>query len=980
MPYPVVRSVARLPKAAAVVALISLAIVAATSTTAAPPDHPASKAARAQGHEWAAQGRERGPQRVSRERLIKLASERIEHAAPEPIRTEGVGPGNLNWESIGPTHMTGEFWSGGANVAGRVTCVAPHPSNPMTVYATAAQGGLWRSTDQGATWSALTDGLPSLSSGWVAIDPLSSTLWYATGEQHYCGDCFYGEGVWRSTDSGVNWSQRGTASQVGSYISRVVLQPGSSSTLLVASDLGVVRSTNGGVNWSVRLASGWCNDLVFDPSNASVAYCAVQAAGIYKSTNGGSTWTWLGFGSGLPTGGGYDRINLAISPSSPQTLYAGYTQFNGHLFAMYKTTDGGASWTQLPNTPDYPGGQGWYDHTIAVHPANPDHVFAGGMYPYVPGTYGVIRSLDGGANWIDITASPSGIVHPDQHSLAFGIDGTLWLGNDGGVWRSTNNGDDWINCNTGLPIAQLYAIATDPRTANHVLGGTQDNGSLRWTGTSIWPVIFGGDGGSALIPLYPVDRSYTTTNEMGTIARWDAGTFLDAYAGPWVGVDPVDWGNAPLIEDQYGANSLLLGTNRVWRSPDGESWSAVSGDLSASGGVLRSIAIAGLLTQPPPPPGPHPRLYASSSDGALSYSTDAGNNWIRRDPPAGSNPIPDIVPNPCENGEVFVCVDRASGGRVYHTTDFGVSWTNATGDLPAGRRVMSLAAEFRNCPGYGSLPTFLYAGTDAGVYVSRNAGTTWTKATLGLPNVAVYDLVAETYLASTGEQRDRLLAATHGRGVYRAALDTQPPGLVLTYPNGTENVPIGGSLSIAWQGSDASPPVNMLVLLSRDGGSTYPESLATGIVTMGTTFGYTIPWTATGPPTNNARVQVKATDALGNVNPATFSPGFRIYDPADAVAGDVPDRFALGRPSPNPGRVPVGLDFAVPRAAAVEVSVLSVDGRLVRRLASGSHVPGRHRLAWDGRDESGSPVGSGIYFVRLNTPGYRIAHRLALLK
>jgi hypothetical protein len=294
--------------------------------------------------------REPPREKIPVEELNRLAAERTDRV---PVGWSSkdleIAPSALAWTSIGPTPITGEYWSGNANAAGRVSCVAPHPTDANIVYIAAAQGGVWRTTNGGASWTPLTDQLSSIASGWVTFDPtLPSVLYYGTGEQHYSGDSYYGDGLFQSVDGGANWIKIASKAQVGSYIARVLVDPANPSRLFVASDIGVVRSVNGGVSWSVVWSGSsdqWANDLLFDPANSAVMFAGIYDLGVLKSTDGGTSWTLLA--GGLPGSGSFYRVNLAIAPSNGQILYASFVDFADNLKGLYRTADGGASWTHL---------------------------------------------------------------------------------------------------------------------------------------------------------------------------------------------------------------------------------------------------------------------------------------------------------------------------------------------------------------------------------------------------------------------------------------------------------------------------------------------------------------------------------------------------------------------------------------------------------------------------------------------------------
>ena len=695
-----------------------------------------------------ADGRESPPERLSVDELLRRAHE-IGDRVAVGARTGGatpLAPALLSWVPLGPAPITGDYWSAYGNAAGRVSAIIVHPTSASTAYIGAAGGGVWKTTNAGASWTVLTDGLSSISSGALAFDPSNSnTLYYGTGEQHYSGDSFYGDGLFRSTDAGVGWTKIASKTQVGNYIARVRVSPTSGSILFVASDIGVVRSIDGGSSWSVVLSGGpasWCNDLVMDPSNSSVLYAALYGIGVYKSTDGGTIWALLA--GGLPAAG-LQRINLAIAPSNGLVLYASFVNASGGLLGMYRTANGGTSWTALGATPNYLRTQGWYDNCLVVDPANANVCYAGGVFPYDAGDTGVIRTADGGASWTDITFGIDGAsVHPDQQIMTIGPDGRLWLGNDGGVYTTTDGGLHWSDRNTDLGITQFYKIAVHPNDTGRMLGGTQDNGTLQYAGATAWPQLEAGDGGPSAYEWDSPNIYYSSYVTMFYLSRWNAGTYEGDVTGPWMAAgDRASFLNGPLTVDPNLPNTLLAGTYRAWRTANsGATWTSISGDLT-DGGVLRSIAVA--WTAPN-------TIYTGSTDGVVYYTTDA-STWTRRSTGLPVAFIPDLLVNPNDAQTVYTCARRGSGDRVFKTVNAGVAWTSVTGDLPGSVAPHSMVVD------YLGTPPVLYLGTDFGVYSSTNSGVNWIKET-GVPNTAIFDLLID----SAGN----LVVSTHGRGMWRA--------------------------------------------------------------------------------------------------------------------------------------------------------------------------------------------------------------------
>lgn len=669
--------------------------------------------------------------------------------SPADPALRGAGA-RLDWEFLGAKPIAFEYWSGIDDASGRVASIAVHPTDPAIVYAASASGGLWKTTDAGLTWTPLTDSLPSLNCGWVALDPGDPDIVYLGTGEYATGAS--GAGLFRSVDAGLTWTQIATSSQVGTTVSRIVVDHADGSIIHVAGNSGITRSTNGGASWSALQLSN-VSDVVMHPTNSSILYCGRRSDGVYQSVDSGATWTRLS--GGLPTSSDIRRINLALSQSNPLVLYAGIVNSSSGLFGFYKTIDGGANWASMTNTPNYPSPQGNYDHFVGCDPTDENVVYAGGVFPsYAPA--GVIKSVNGANTWTDITIGVfGGQLHPDQHCIAFGSDGTVWIGNDGGVWKSTSGGAEWINCNASLAVTQNYQIALHPTDREQLMGGTQDNGTIaRYGDTLIWPQVLGGDGGFAAYDRDDPLTFYTTYVRLA-IFRFVNGSYNATITGPWAGVDSVGF-IAPLVMDPNDTRVLLGGTTRIWRTLNARAnpvtWTAISPHINGGSGVLSAIAVAR---------GRSNIIYVGSTSGRLTVTTDTVN-WIDRS--AGLPlfvAIGDIVIDPADPQHAFVCSYATSGGRVFETFDAGATWVSRTGNLPTGRSGRALAIDWR------TVPPRLFVGTGSGVFASYDGGTTWIAENVDLPNVNIGDLQIDAL-------QDYLYVGTYGRGAWRTPLPCLP--------------------------------------------------------------------------------------------------------------------------------------------------------------------------------------------------------------
>jgi hypothetical protein len=648
------------------------------------------------------------------------------------------------WSFLGPRPISSEFWSYENRAGGRVVSIAPHPSDGNVVYIGTASGGVWKSVNAGTNWLPLTDELPSLNNGVLTLDPSSpQTVLVGTGE-YQTGSL--GDGVFRSTDAGATWQRIATAA-VGTRCSGLAVSPSDSQVIHFTGDLGYWRTANGGTTWT-RILTGDCSALEVDPTNAQRVFAAVNGGGIYRSLNGGATMTRL-TSPGLPTSG-FDRIVMDMSASNPQIMIAAFLS-GGGVSTVVKTVDGGATWTSISMV-SFCSPQCWYDAYVAIDATDPNRMFAGGVDPRYA-TAGVLRSINGGTTWTEVSAGGNGL-HPDHHAIAFGPGGVIWEGNDGGISKSTNGGTTWINMNETLAATQSYDVALHPTAVERMLQGTQDNGtSERTTATLVWPQLQTGDGGQSAFDPSVSTRRYTTY-AYGTLYRWSGSTGTNITGG-WTS-DPVNF-IAPFVLDPNTAATLLVGTNRVWRTVNATaatpSWTAISTSALAGGGTLNTIAIA---------QGASGTIYTGSSEGNVYVTTNgtvANPTWTNRTGSLAGRPVSKIVIHPTTPGTAYIGRTSTTGPRIHRTVNFGANYTDVTGTLPSGAPVNALAVDF------AFTPPVMYVGSGSGVYVSFNDGLTWVKDDATFPNVNIGSMAI--HLASR-----TLTVGTYGRGVWRTPLAT----------------------------------------------------------------------------------------------------------------------------------------------------------------------------------------------------------------
>jgi photosystem II stability/assembly factor-like uncharacterized protein len=424
----------------------------------------------------------------------------------------------VNWTALGPAPVN----SAGALSTGRISTIAADTNDANTIYVGTAGGGVWKTTNGGVHWTPLTDTQDTLYMGALALapsDPL--TIYAGTGEANYGPskidlrreNVFAGRGVLKSTDGGQSWTLLGSDVFFRRTISKIVVDPKDADTLYVAvgnlaydglpGNTGIWKSTDGGKSWNL-MVNGIANftgndaisDLVMDASSAQHLYAAVGnpngslANGVYETFDGGANWAVSG---NFPTGAldaQIGRITLAISTSSPTTLFASIARIgiNASFKDMYKTTDSGTTWTRLSGVPSYMGPYGDYNTTLAIDPSNPNIIYAGGQTT-------IIRTMNGGGSWsfIDVGFDAP---HADHHGATFDALGRFLDGNDGGIWRLDNPSTlRWADLNGDLNTIQLTGIALDPTNADIAYAGAQDNFSEKFTDSLSWRALLGGDGG-----------------------------------------------------------------------------------------------------------------------------------------------------------------------------------------------------------------------------------------------------------------------------------------------------------------------------------------------------------------------------------------------------------------------------------------------------------------------------------------------------
>ncbi len=701
-----------------------------------------------------------------------------------PAATQTLDPtmwAGMKWRLIGPHH------------GGRALAVTGIAGEPNTYYFGAVAGGVWKTTDAGTTWTPITDSTDIRSVGAIAAAPSDPNVIYVgTGEACIRGDISYGDGMYKSTDAGKNWTHIGLTDT--RHIGRIAVDPTNADIALVAAlghafgpneERGIFRTTDGGKTWTKVLykddKSGGI-DVVFDPKNPRIAFATLwqtvrrpwrmdsggPGSGIYKSTDGGVTWKQIS-GHGLPTTV-LGRIGITVSGADHNRVYAAVEAEHG---GVYRSDDGGDSWRMMNDSHDLTQ-RAWYYMHIFADPNNADTVF-------VLNT-SILKSTDGGR-----TFEPIRDPHGDTHGLW--IDPTdsdrIINSNDGGATVSHDGGKHW-STEDNQPTAEFYHVDTDNRFPYYVYGAQQDSGTVAIPSRGASGFFGGGEnfydvggGESGWVVPDPKNPQITYAGSYdGLLTEYNHETEqarnMDAYPLNPMGAGAADlvhrfqW-TFPIATSPHDPNVLYIGAEVVFKTTNkGQSWTIISPDLTrndkakqaSSGGPITqdntSVEYYDTVFCIAESPFAAGEIWAGTDDGKVQLTRDGGKTWNDVTPKG----IPEWIkvsivdPSPIEDGTAYVALDGEKldimQPLLYKTADYGKSWTKITAGLPDGIFTHAIKADTKR-------KGLLFAGTESGVYVSFNDGAQWQSLRLNMPDTPVHDLKVAG---------DDLVIATHGRSFY----------------------------------------------------------------------------------------------------------------------------------------------------------------------------------------------------------------------
>ena len=691
----------------------------------------------------------------------------------------------LKFRSIGP----------GA-ASGRVMSIAVNPRNKFEYYVGVASGGVWKTVNDGTTWTPVFDGEGSYSIGWVTLDPNdASVVWVGTGESNSQRSVGYGDGIYRSVDGGKSWENLGL--KKSEHIGRVVIDPRDSKVVYVAAegplwgaggDRGLYKSADGGKTWKAVLTvseNTGVVDVAIDPSNPDIVYAAAYQrrrhvftlidggpeSAIYKSTDAGATWNKLK--SGLPSVD-MGRIGLAVSSADPNVVYATVEAADGKG-GIFRSNDKGATWERRN---EFDQGAMYYARVV-TDPKNVDRIFVMAVE--------LRESLDGGKTLHKVSEKNH---HGDNHAMWIDPDDTRhWLlGSDGGMYETWDDARNW-EFKANLPTVQFYDVAVDNASPFYnVCGGTQDYFS--WCGpartrdlngivNSDWFVTTGGDGFRSQVD--PVDpNTIYSESQYGVLIRYDKPTGQELVLQPLEGKGepPLRWNwDSPIIVSPHSHTRLYFAANKLFRSDDrGDTWKTISGDLTRQidrnklpvmGKVWGPDAVAKnqstsfygnivALTESPKKEG---MIYVGTDDGLIQVTSDGGASWTKYEKFAG---VPEmtyvsrLAASSHDVNTVYAAFENHKNEDfkpyLMKSTDAGKTWTSIAGNLPENGPVLAFVEDTVNA-------NLLFAGTEFGAFFTIDGGQHWVQLKGGLPTIAVRDMVIQ---AREGD----LVIATFGRGFY----------------------------------------------------------------------------------------------------------------------------------------------------------------------------------------------------------------------
>ncbi len=673
-----------------------------------------------------------------------------------------------NWKSLGPSSMyvlnTGARWTGRVLDLNVVNSVYPKVAS--------ASGGLWEffNFTQLVPY-CISSSLSSLAIGSFDIKPGdNSTMIIGTGEPKIR----VGTGVYFTNTGGAIFTKLNFPLGDPQSVYKVRYDVQNTNVIYLAANNGFYKSIDGGATWVNHLTSGTVTDFIVHPNDNSILYASAFGSGIYRSTDYGINWTRLTTG-GIPFLN-IGRMSISIPKFSSNYIYASMANLDNTTLGVFRSTNSGVNWVNVTPSSTFLGKQGWYDNFISVDPVNANIVLAGGINLW--------RSTNGGTNWLAVTDAD---IHADQHCCAWKSDGSqVWVGNDGGITTSTDEGLTWNTTENILPITQYLNIDVGVSNTNFILGGSQDNGISRSTnGGGFWQQVGGGDGGGVAVDPSNSNNVYCTAGYYDTL--WAFRRYRSSNAGiNWTelntGIDiSTQWYHkirTDLVAPVYLYNNS---GNYVYKSiNNGDTWTklnteAFPGTDIANINVSRYVSPGAVV---------YAALNPGGSEGQKLRVYD-GVSWSERSSGLPSFfSVRSVKPHPTNVNVAYALMDGlAAGNKVFKTTNKGIDWTNISGNIP-------------NVPMGDIIPhptndNLLYVGTEMGCYKTSNGGVNWYRWNNGMPEATIVTEMVAIDSIST-RSKYYILAATYGNSIMIREISGDDPNGISTI---NSNVPKGFKLN-----------------------------------------------------------------------------------------------------------------------------------------------------------------------------------------
>jgi photosystem II stability/assembly factor-like uncharacterized protein len=871
---------------------------------------------------------------------------------------------NENWTNLG-TNLS----AGGYAGLGRINCVAFHPTDNNTFWVGSPSGGLWKTTNGGTSWTILNNSLPVIGVSDIIVPnnyAVSNTLYIATGDRDGGAIWSLGGGhvadnpsmgVLKSTDGGATWFSTGLIyiTNQSKLVYRLLIHPTNNQILFAATSDGIYKTTNGGINWTLKTINNWI-DMEFKPGDPTIMYASSDGYAstyINRSTDSGENWSFFSVAANGRRG------EIAVTPNNPAVVYLLSANSAGGVYGVYKSINSGASFSVVnagspagmvgyyTDGSGGNGGQGWYDWSIVVSPTDANTVFIGGVTTW--------KSTDGGVNWVANTCWTSyfgynisgvPVTHADKHALVYQNSTTLFEGNDGGIYKTTNGGTSWTDLTNGLIISQVYRIGVSKTDNTKTLTGLQDNGSKLFNGApNTWQDVYGGDGMECIIDNNNATSYMYVTYVNGEIHRNSNGFSTSSttqISANIPGGQPIGAWVTPYVMHPTNSAILYAGYDRVWKTTDrGNSWTSVSQVLSSSA-KLRSLAISPVNTNV---------LYAADQTNMWRTVDGGATNWSTVTLPTTSNTITYIAVKNNDPNTVWITYGGYDGNRVYQSTNGGFSWTNISSGLP-NLPVMCIihykVATDRDV---------LFIGTDMGVFV-KDGTNNWIMFSNGLPSVVVTEL---EIFYSPGN--NKLRAGTYGRGLWETNIDAVLPMELSSFTAEFKN----NSVSIKW--TTETEVKNYGFEIERKSKNTQTDKWAK--------IGF-----VNGSGNSNSKKNYSFEDK--NIKYGTYlyrlkqiddNGQFMYSKTIEVFTSSIPQSYSLEQNFPNPFNPVTTILYQIKEQGLVQLKIYNLLGEEVITLVNEIKPIGYYSSNFDASD-----LPSGVYIYSLKVNDFVQTQKMTLLK